>query len=201
MSSLSPSKLCADFMTEYKEMEQALSGMGQTVLDYEQTLPDSDKRKMQLCRLTRNYLAHEPAGFAVPSEAMIAFVSGIAQKFLRQKAKVCDVMTRVTPLSDSVKIYEAARRITDKRPVIPVIDPDGVFIGLFTKDSVVDAVSLDCLKRALSRHKELLQTCTTMHWRDPASEAPIGCVCAVDEKGKYKGLVFTAPEAAPHKTQ
>lgn len=194
MSQISPSKLCSDFMTEYKAMEQALSGEGMTVLDYEQTLSDSDKHKLQLCRLTRNFLAHEAAGFAVPTEAMIAFVSGIAEKYHRQKAKICDVMVRVTPLADCVKVNEAARRITTKRPVIPVVDPDGVFVGLFTKDSVVDAVSLDCLKRSLSRYREILQPCQTMHWRESASEAPVGCICAVDDKGKYKGLVFTRPE-------
>ena len=197
---MTPSKLCSDFMAEYKAMEQALSDAGKTVAEYEQSLSESDRRKLQLCRLTRNFIAHEPAGFAVPTEAMIVFVSGIAQNFHRQKAKICDVMQRVPAAEDKLKIDEIARRLTDKRPAIPIVNSNGVFLGLFTKDSVVDAVSTNCLKLTLSRHKGILVSCVTMLWKEPAEDAPIGCVCAVDEKGRYKGLVFTAPNVLQDKS-
>ena len=45
---MTPSKLCSDFMAEYKAMEQALSDAGKSVVDYEQSLSESGRRKLQL---------------------------------------------------------------------------------------------------------------------------------------------------------
>lgn len=75
-----------DFISAYKQLENTLRLRDMKVIDYENTLPEEDKKKLQLCRITRNYIQHEYdyKDFCSMSNGMIEFLEEKNNEILQE---------------------------------------------------------------------------------------------------------------------
>ena len=64
------------FLDAFKNLENELRADNTTVLDYENSLKDSNmQEKLKLCRITRNYLSHQDTKFVVAQSLLKIFGS------------------------------------------------------------------------------------------------------------------------------
>lgn len=133
-----------EFLTTYRTFEETLRSEDPplTVYEYSGRFDENDNnsKRLQLCRLTRNYLSHQPDDFITPSSEMIAFLQEKTEEILRKHKTAKDIMTRMTPLTPDTKVSEAAAKLGSKKPFLVVCDKDKQVIGLFTRETVRKAV-------------------------------------------------------------
>ena len=92
------------FLRAYKELEAVCREKGITVYDMETELSEADNRKMQICRLVRNYLVHETGKFVSPTSQMTAFLEKQVKKnTVKKPKKVAVKKTGATVKTTSVK--------------------------------------------------------------------------------------------------
>jgi len=193
-TTLSDAKLTSEFVDTYKMLEAALALQETNVREYETALPEREAKRLQLCRLTRNFIVHDEAGFIVPSPAMLAFLKKHAEMQERLRKQVADIMCRVQAAKESEKMQDVARRIKLSRPFIPITDKDGKYLGIITADAIVGAVNKGALRRSVTANFALMTRGNVVDWHTPADDLPAGWVIAVDTAtGKYKGVVYTEP--------
>ena len=183
------------FLTAYKALEEVLTVQGKTVFDFEQELSQTDMKRMQLCRLTRNFLQHENEKFILPSKEMTVFIKRMTEHALRSVEKARDQMKRVSPVLSSEKMKDAANKL-DKYPVLPVVSEDKTFLGLLTDESIRKAVISNTLSKKISLQKENITFCNKKVFIRPdtllqdLSEPFYIVTDDGTENGKYKGILF-----------
>jgi len=139
------------FLNEFKRFEAALrnNGTAESVLDYENTLQNSNDDiydRLRLSRQTRNYLAHHPDNFTAPTPQMTKFISQLADKEEAKSKKVKDVMTRQkavtlsTPLKDIISTvtkskYSWTAVVSDKK------DSQNALIGILDESDVLSLIA------------------------------------------------------------
>ena len=83
------------FLEAYKQLDIELKEQGQSVLDYENSLSDgTDKERLKLCRITRNYLSHQDKKFVTCSKEMIKFIEDLTLQIRRKSHTVKDELIR-----------------------------------------------------------------------------------------------------------
>lgn len=127
------------YIDTYKELETLLSEKGTSIYEYEQGIfSDSDQKKMQLCRLTRNFIQHEQDLFIAPTKEMTDFLAEQIIAIKMQDGIVKDFMTRIAPLTGKDTISDAAKKLA-KMKFVPVVNKDKECIGVVT-DAVIRRV-------------------------------------------------------------
>lgn len=192
-------RLTEIFLEEYKSLEEAVSIVfdGRNIYNYEQHLSlcgkDSDAKKLQLCRLTRNFISHESKPFIKPTKEMDIFLRDLTLEIKRQEKTVRDVMTRVKPVNDDMTFRQAALQMKSKS-FLPIIDDGKRYLGAITTDAITKAVQTDVLDECIKDHPKLM---TKMPITDP--KTPLACIdpkteCVVTDngwdKGVYKGVLY-----------
>lgn len=120
------------FLEAYRQLDIELKEQGQSVLDYENSLSDgTDKERLKLCRITRNYLSHQDKKFVTCSKEMIKFIEDLTLQIRRKSHTVKDELIR----QKTAKHNETLKNILpliSKNPV-PITQKDKV-IYILTKD-------------------------------------------------------------------
>lgn len=178
------------FISAYKELEDVVGTAGMDgIYSFEQSLDQTLQKKMQLCRLTRNFLQHENDAFIEPSAEMTEFVKKMTKEALARTQKAKDAMKRVTPLNCSIKVKEAAGKTVKSPSGVPVVDDEGTLLGIFDSFSVCRAV-----ESGISAIKpEIL----SQDYGTCAPDIPYDKVCGQhlivtqdgSKHGKYKGVL------------
>lgn len=69
------------FLEAYRGLENELRYENKSVLDYENKIKDSNtQEKLKLCRICRNYMAHQDTNFVSASKDMIAFIENLTKE-------------------------------------------------------------------------------------------------------------------------
>jgi len=138
-----------EFLTEFRNIEQLLQqlyGPNTTFRDVEQKLEakgDTDvTKKMYVLRVMRNYASHNPDmnTFMPVSEESCVYMRKLYDMFKREITTVKDSMSRTKPLSIQDNIVQGAKRLL-KLPAIPVVDNNGIMLGVFNSDVLKKCVS------------------------------------------------------------
>ena len=84
------------FLESYRNLENELRYDNLSVLDYENSLKDSNKQeKLKLCRITRNYLSHQDTCFVEASKEMINFVDSLTTEIRLKSSIAKDEMASI----------------------------------------------------------------------------------------------------------
>lgn len=108
------------FLNEFKRFETALrqNGTAESVLDYENTLQNSNDDiydRLRISRQVRNYLAHHPDNFTAPTALMTRFISDLADKEEAKSRKVKDVMTRQKSVTLSMPFKDVISAVSKSK--------------------------------------------------------------------------------------
>ena len=83
-----------EFLEAFKSLETAIrSEYGYSPLEYESNVSTGlEADRLKICRITRNFIAHNEKGFAVPTKDMISFVKELDKKISLSKGSAKDAM-------------------------------------------------------------------------------------------------------------
>ena len=126
------------FLDVFKELETELrSILGQSVLDYENSLSDgSDKEKLKICRISRNYLSHQDKKFITASEEMINFISELALTIRRKGNIVANELIKQKTVKSTEYLKNVLPLLVKNN--VPVIDNTGKVIYIISdKDYLI----------------------------------------------------------------
>lgn len=133
------------FLEAYKELEQEVRAVNPTwsVYDYELSITDSYRlEKMKICRLTRNYVQHNPDGmkFVDVTDAMINFLKRETAMLHNSRDLVKQHIYKAPFIEPKVSIKDAMDvAIKTKVPeIIPVVD-GGLIQGYITPTQILVA--------------------------------------------------------------
>lgn len=125
-----------DFITAYKRVEGLLAEKNKRVIDYEKTLAPLDGKKLQLCRVVRNFLQHESEEFCFPSKEMTAFLIATGDKIAGRDnihgRVASDILVKVRPISIDCTIGEACKCVKPGMGISPVVDKEALYMGCLT---------------------------------------------------------------------
>ena len=118
------------FLEAYKRLENELRDEGISVLDYENSLEDKVvQEQLKLCRICRNYMAHNDMKFIIATKNMISFLEKLAAKIRLQSQLVKNEMKKTKPAYIGTPIKNILTQCS-KAPV-PIVDKKtGVFLFL-----------------------------------------------------------------------
>ena len=139
------------FLEAFKELEIELRSLGQSVLDYENSLPDgnSDKEKLKICRISRNYLSHQDMKFITCSKEMIDFIENLTLTIRRKSHIVANELTR----QKTVKSTEYLKNILPLlvKCEVPVEDANGQIIYLINSNDYIKLLNKGIKKLELPK--------------------------------------------------
>ncbi len=122
------------FLDAFRVLDTELKADGISVLDFENTLPAKEQDKLKVCRIMRNYMAHNDTTFLTTTTTQVKFLEQQTSK-IRKKARVVkDEMKRIKPVKVTVPIKDIIN-ILDKNPVAVIETKEGLY--LVDKDILV----------------------------------------------------------------
>lgn len=116
------------FLDAYRALDIELKYDNKTVLDYEnESLTGIDQEKLKVCRIMRNYLAHNDVSFLDASNAQIKFLDNLVTLIRKSSSTVKDFMKRppLVKISEPIKNYATT---LDKFSYAPIITSKGLYI-------------------------------------------------------------------------
>lgn len=127
------------YLTAYKQLESELKCEDKTVMDYENSLEGIDQEKMKVCRIMRNYIAHNDVTFLTPSNEQIKFLDTQVSNILKSANTVKSEMKKIKLVKETELI----------KNLIPIIDKNG-FVPLELKNGGIYLVTKDILVHQLA---------------------------------------------------
>jgi hypothetical protein len=184
-----------DFITAYKRLEEELKVRKRMdVFSYEKTLEPYERKKLQLCRLIRNFLQHENEEFVEPTAQMAVFLNILSDALSGTKRgkSVEEKYEKVKPVSEDDVLKAAASRVSSQNPEVVVVGSDGRVRGLFTKEQIRKSALMDIYRTRVA--EVALNRCTRFcSLSDSYADLEDGEQYAVtdtgDGSGKYLGVV------------
>ncbi|MEE3344247.1 MAG: hypothetical protein VZS44_09175 [Bacilli bacterium] len=125
-----------NFLEMYKELETELRGVGLSVLDYENNLPDgTEKEKLKLCRIIRNYMSHQDKKFVVATQDMVNFIGTLAINIRRKTHIVANELIK----QKTVKYNEYLKNVLPLlvKISVPVVDNNGTVIYIMDANDYI----------------------------------------------------------------
>jgi len=143
------SKIHTQLIEKYKTLESLIrEHYGQSVYEYEQTLEESEQKKMQLIRLQRNYIQHENDfdTFVAVSEKQLQFLDTLIKRIELEDGCAKDAMISVAKFgccTTQDTINTAAKLLcTKKNGQVLIIDSiSNVAIGFLDYEKVVQIIA------------------------------------------------------------
>ena len=141
-----------EFLTEFKKVEQLIKvvyGPTITFRDVEQMMENRNEngiaKKMQICRIVRNYASHDNDlnTFLPVSEETCEYMRSLYKLINNEIATAKDTMSRIKPLDVKDNLIQASKRLL-KLSAIPVVDKNGIIIGVFDDDVLKKSISAEC---------------------------------------------------------
>lgn len=130
------------FLNSYRALETELRFDEKSVLDYENELvanQDPVAEKLKVCRIMRNYMAHNDTIFLSPSSAQIKFLDRTVDEIRKKSHTVKDEMKRVQLIKPTETIKTIVKKL-DRNPIIPMEVTNGIY--LIDKDIIVHQLAL-----------------------------------------------------------
>ena len=140
-------KMHDKFIETYKELESAVRNEFENVRAYEESLPDEDAKKLQICRIIRNYIQHNAdyEKFISISPDMQSFLESQVYKVRCLNGVLKDAMLSVAKygclFDDTESVVNAASILAKKkRNSGIVVDKKGEVIGMLSKSLISDLI-------------------------------------------------------------
>jgi len=185
------------FLATYKTLEGMLRSQDsmQTVLSYEDTLNAQEKDRLTICRQIRNYMQHHEDGlsFLAATPEMVAFLDSLIEREKSKEECAKDRLYKLAPVSVDAKLSDAAERFAKtKRDWMPVVDREGVYIGILTPLLLLQANSTNNKTAKIEKtidEKEMRKMKIKTMEKTDSVENMCGEDAVVLAKGKYMGVL------------
>ena len=116
------------FLDAYRLLDTELKFDNKTVLDYENdTLNGLDQEKLKVCRIMRNYLAHNDTKFLDTSNEQIKFLTNLVTTIRKSSSTVKDFMKKPTLCKTTEPIKNYAK-LLDKFNYVPITTSKGLYL-------------------------------------------------------------------------
>ena len=177
------------FLDAYRNLENELRYENKSVLDYENSLKDQNiQEKLKLCRITRNYIAHQDTKFVSVNKEMIDFIEKLAKDINIKSHTVKDEMIKIKPvfLNESIKNIIP---ICAKYKFVPIIDKKtNQVLHIINSEFLVEQLVKNNKKIVLPKKKERYNYIDKNSRLDKLSGLYI-VTSDGTEKGKYLGIL------------
>lgn len=122
------------FLETYKKLETEMRSFGKSILDYENDLSDgAEKEKLKVCRIIRNYMAHQDKKFVDISNDMINFISDLELQIRRRSHIVANELIRQKAVAQNESLKNILPLIV--KNVVPVQDKAGKIIYIIDENT------------------------------------------------------------------
>ena len=177
------------FLDAFRALDSELKDQGKSVLDYENSMKDgsSDKEKLKVCRIMRNYMSHNDTTFLTASNEQIKFLEELENEVLKKAHLVKDEMKRVREIKYTEPITNVISAL-DKFPVVPVVNKNIVY--LVDKDILVHQLAANAKKIAIPAKLPKYKYVGKMKKIDDLSSGTYIVTDTGDSTGKYLGLLI-----------
>lgn len=200
-------KMHDKFIESYKELEGLVREKYESVRAYEEQLPDEDSKKLQICRIVRNYIQHNAdyEKFIQVSPGMQTFVDDLIYELHCQNGVLKDHMLSVAKYGCVFKVgdtvSESAAMLDKKqRDFGFVVNTGGEIIGLLTKSVISTAFGMGLITGATKIAKinhlldknyvvKFLPVTSTMDFvNSELSDNPNTMIICVNKAGTFMGV-------------
>ncbi|MCM1296341.1 MAG: hypothetical protein NC311_12450 [Muribaculaceae bacterium] len=187
------------FLDLFRSLETACREEGNMqVLDLERHLDSrsrpQDVSKLRACRIIRNYLVHDGAGFVTVTPAMSRFLDQLIKEVRAAKGTAKDVMTTIARYGsagpDDKAADAAATMLSKKRDSLVLTGPDGLYGGVLDAAGLAMCLSdkkIATVKQLLARKGARTDVLTVGH-DTPVSALPAGRAVVL-KNGRPAGVI------------
>lgn len=134
------------FLDAFRALDTELKSDGMTVLDYENSLDTLGQERLKVCRIMRNYMAHNDTTFLTTTNEQIKFLDDQVVEIRKKAHTVKDEMKKVKLIKATAAIKDVIASI-DKFPVAPIETKAGLY--LVDKDTLIHNLALGNKKIAI----------------------------------------------------
>lgn len=134
------------FLDAFRALDIELKTDGKSVLDYENSLDTLNQEKLKVCRIMRNYMAHNDTTFLATTSEQIKFLNTQITEIRKKAHIVKDELKRVKCIKATAPIKEVTVSL-DKFPIVPIETKDGLY--LVTKDILIHNLAIGNKKIAV----------------------------------------------------
>lgn len=134
------------FLDAFRALDTELKSDGSTVLDYENSLDTLGQERLKVCRIMRNYMAHNDTTFLATTNEQIKFLEEQVTEIRKKAHTVKDEMKRVKLIKATAAIKDVIASI-DKFPIAPIETKVGLY--LVDKDILIHNLAIGNKKIAI----------------------------------------------------
>ena len=174
------------FLDAYRVLENELKDYnGSSILDFENSLKEGsiEKERLKVCRIMRNYMAHNDTSFIVGSKDQILFLKDLVIKIRNKSLCAKDLMKKPKMLKPSETIKNLVA-LCDKYDIVP-IEVRGKGIYLVDKNILIHNMALGNKKIAIPAKLPVYEQIDKMVRADKISKGTY----IVYDKEKYVGIL------------
>lgn len=168
------------FLDAFRVLDAELKADGISVLDFENTLPTKEQDKLKVCRIMRNYMAHNDTTFLTTTTAQVKFLERQTADIRKKSHVVKDEMKRIKPVK-AAPIKDIIN-ILDKNPVAVIETKEGLY--LVDKDILIHQLAAGNKKILPPKRLPKYQTVSKMDRVDHIG----GGIYIVMENDVYMGI-------------
>ncbi len=115
------------FLDAFRALDTELKADNTSVLDYENTLTGTEQEKLKVCRIMRNYMAHNDTTFLSTTPAQTKFLEEKTTEIRRRFHTVKNETKKIKPIKESSPIKDIIA-ILDKNPAAVLETKTGLYI-------------------------------------------------------------------------
>lgn len=121
------STINTQFLDAYRALDTELKYDDKSILDYENTLVGLEQEQLKVCRIMRNYMAHNDTTFITASKDQIKFLEKLVLEIRKSSSTVKDFMKKppIAKLSEPIKNYAIT---LNKYNYVPVMATNGLYL-------------------------------------------------------------------------
>ena len=122
------------FLDAFRALDTELKSEGTTVLDYENSLGTVEQEKLKVCRIMRNYMAHNDTTFLSTTTEQIKFLENQVVEIRKKAHTVKDEMKKIKPIKATTPMKDVIT-LVDKYGIAPIEIKNSLF--LINKDDLI----------------------------------------------------------------
>lgn len=115
------------FLDSFRLLDTEIKSNNSTVIDFENALTGLDQEKMKVCRIMRNYMAHNDTTFLTASNEQIKFLDNQTLELRKKAHTVKDEMKRVKEIKSTEAIKNVILALA-KIDIVPVVDKSRMYL-------------------------------------------------------------------------
>lgn len=123
------------FLDAFRALDTELKLEGCSVLDHENSLDELSRERLKVCRIMRNYMAHNDTTFLSTTTDQIKFLENQTMQIRRKAHTIKDETKKITPLKATAPIKDVIA-VLAKYPVA-VLEIPKVGFYLVDKDILI----------------------------------------------------------------